>query len=107
MNITLGEVAEINCGANNAIYIGWFVNGQRVIGTSSKSFDNTKPAVIVNDLYMRTLRVVGSSDSNGAHIVCLAILHVGDRIHFARSEPALILVQGDVEKLAETPCHIW
>ena len=98
VNISLNEVAEINCIAI-ATFTAWEVNGQPFDNAiRSKGFDDSAPTVILNEtqnLRMRTLRVVGSPDSNGANITCIAIQI--SPLSAATSEPALILVQGDVK----------
>ena len=52
------------------------------------------------------MRVVGSPDSNGANITCIAI-QLTPMISAATSEPALILVQGDIKINDQHthPCH--
>ena len=98
VNISLNEVAEINCKAI-ATFINWEVNGQPFDDTTrSKGFDDSALIVILNvtqNLRISTLRVVGSPDSNGANITCIAIQLI-PMISGAASEPALILVQGDI-----------
>ena len=100
VNISLNDVAEINCKAI-ATFINWVVNGQPLDNAiRSKGFDDSLPIVTLNetrDLRMRTLRVVGSSDSDGANITCSVLLLTTTIFDVAESEPALILVQGDVE----------
>ena len=101
VNISLNEVAEINCIAI-ATFINWVTNGQPLENAiRDKGFDDSSPTVTLNEtkeLRMRILRVVGSPDSNGANISCIAFLHItATNVSTAVSEPALILVQGDVE----------
>ena len=91
-NVSLNEVAVLNCTAI-ATFIDWEVNGQAVDkSTRSKGFDDSTPLVTLNkqqNLRMRALGVTGSSDSNTTNIKCVAIHNVP-----VKSEPALILVQG-------------
>ena len=100
VNISLNEVAVFNCTAI-ATFIIWRVNGEPVANIRSKGFDDKALIVTVNEtqnLRMRTLRVVGSPDSHNVSITCVALLQISGTNNFsvAQSEPALILVQGDV-----------
>ena len=95
-NISLNEVAKLNCTAI-ATFIIWEVNGQPVGDLDSPDFDSSAQTMLVNgtqNLRVRTLRVTGSSDSNGSNITCVAVLHTSATHPIAISEPALILVQG-------------
>ena len=96
INISLNEVAVLNCTAI-ATFINWEVNGQPIDDHISQDFDDSARPVLVNEtqnLRMRTLRVTGSSDSNGSNITCVAVLATSTTHPIAISEPALILVQG-------------
>ena len=103
VNISLKKVAKINTIAF-ATYINWKVNGEPVDNvTRSKGFNDSvqeEPLDKTRNLRMRTLRVVGSPDSNGANITCVAYLQSSSSTDFdaAESEPALILVQGDYNR---------
>ena len=98
VNISLNEVTVINCTAI-AEFINWRVNGQPIDAIlTSKGFDESAPTVDINEaqnLRMRTLRVLGSPDSNGVNITCIAF-QGPPMFSAATSETALILVQGDV-----------
>ena len=98
MNISLNEVAVLNCTAI-ATFINWEVNGQPVNDLDSPDFSYSASTVVVRvnetqTLRMSTLKVTGSSDSNGSNITCFAFLLTSTTHPIAKSEPALILVQG-------------
>ena len=82
-----------------ATFIDWEVNGQPVDDHDSQGFDDSARTVLLNetqDLRMRTLRLMGSHDTNGTNITCIAVLEItSTTFSAAHSEPALILVQGD------------
>ena len=104
VNISVDEVAVFNCTAI-ATFIRWEADGQPLNNiTRSKGFDDTAPIVALNHttgLHMRTLSVVGSPDTNGTNITCFALLRISSTMFgAAKSEPALILVQGDAENSA-------
>ena len=98
--ISLNEVAVLSCTAI-ADFINWAVNGIPANEYKSNVFDDSAPIVTLDamrDLRMRTLRVLGSPDSNGVNVTCIAFLHTGTtNVSVAVSEPAVIVFQGDVE----------
>ena len=97
MNTALSKVAVLNC-TGIATVIDWLVNGQPIDDTlRRKGFDDFTPLVTLNkaqDLRLNTLNVTGSSDNNGTNVSCVATLISSTIRPIARSEPALILVQG-------------
>ena len=97
INITLGEVAVMNCTAV-ATLIHWEINGYSVIDYNDKGFHDSPTEDIfdgiIQNLRTKKLWVTGSSDSDGAQVVCVATLAVNDGFQSVVSKPAIVLVQG-------------
>ena len=96
MNISLNEETVLNCTAI-ATFINWEINGETLsVVHRNKGFDDSGPIVVLDEISnrrMRTLRVVGSHDSNGSNITCFAFLRITPTdFNTAPSEPTLILV---------------
>ena len=96
LNITINEVAVMNCTAV-ATYIDWEVNHVSVLVYSDKGIIQSETVThdAAQNLRTRKLWVTGSSDSDGARIVCVVTLFNSDDSHQTiSSEPALVRVQG-------------
>lgn len=96
-NVTLNSVIKINCTVI-ATFIYWQINGLLIPEHwRSNDINATSSQVTINQTQnrrFRSLSVLGTSDSNGTNIVCVAQLGLNPS-DSVRSEEALILVQGD------------
>ena len=97
MNITINEVAVINCTAV-ATVIHWEINYFSILAYSDKGFADSETELItdgaIENLHTKKLWVTGSPDSNGVQVVCVATLYSNGDYKITASEPALVLVQG-------------
>ena len=94
VNISINELTEISCTAIKT-FIDWEVNGKPVDDLNSEVFAPLLTLNQTESFRMRTLRIVGSFDSNNSNIVCFAFLQISSTTFSAAvSEPTLILVQG-------------
>ena len=99
-NTSLNGFAMFNCTAI-ATSFTWEINGILIDDGDlrDKGFDDSAPKLTLNliqNLRTTSLRVLGSPDSNNTNITCVAIIPLTPFTNDAdRSEPALMLVQGN------------
>ena len=90
VNITLSEVAVMNCTSNTPV-IRWEINGYGIQHFSNITESKTET---MQNLHTKKLLVTGSPDNDGVQVVCFAVLYVNGEFQTIASEPALIRVQG-------------
>lgn len=92
----------MNCTAVANI-IHWEINGYSILNYNDKEFTESPTERILNgiiqNLRTKKLWVTGSSDSDGAQVVCVATLDVNDGFESLVSEPAIVLVQGIIIRI--------
>ena len=98
VNVSLNEEAVFTCKAV-ADHINWRANSTPVTDIMDKGFFGNMLPVAINEtenIYSSQLRVVGSDFSNSTMIACRVNMLAMNVYTVATSEPALLLVQGNL-----------